>query len=166
MNGTKKNRHKKMKEKILYFAYGSNMDAEQMARRCPEATFIAKAQLKGYRFLINKRGVATIVFDANSIVFGLVWHISERDEQSLDEFEGVHYGTYSKQHVSVELENRTTEQVIVYIANNNNSGTPRENYLERIIAAAENNTFPDDYLVTLKKIAKKRRGSDDQERNG
>ena len=43
-----------------YFAYGSNMDADQMGRRCSAAAIIGTASLEGYRFIINSRGVATV----------------------------------------------------------------------------------------------------------
>jgi hypothetical protein len=45
----------------LYFAYGSNLSPEQMARRCPDSIFLGKATLRGYRWQINERGVANIV---------------------------------------------------------------------------------------------------------
>ena len=31
-----------------YFAYGSNLNFEQMAYRCPEATVVGTAKLEGY----------------------------------------------------------------------------------------------------------------------
>jgi len=43
----------------LYFAYGSNMDKDQMANRCPESNFAGTALLKDYRFIINRRGIPT-----------------------------------------------------------------------------------------------------------
>jgi len=49
----------------LYFAYGSNMWRHQMAvQRCPGAEFSGVGLLRGWRFLINARGVATIVPEA------------------------------------------------------------------------------------------------------
>lgn len=143
----------------LYFAYGSNMDPKQMARRCPSSTIVGKARLKGYRFQINQRGVATIVPDSNSIVWGLAWQISERDEKSLDDAEGVRYGTYLKQCAPIEFEDGNSKQLLVYIASNSDFGTPRENYLEGIVTVAESNGFPDDYLSELKKMARGRRVS-------
>ena len=44
----------------IYFAYGSNMCPEQMARRCPGGQALAPAELRDWRFLINTRTYATI----------------------------------------------------------------------------------------------------------
>ena len=37
-----------MKESY-YFAYGSNMNLDQMAYRCPAASVVEKVKLEGYR---------------------------------------------------------------------------------------------------------------------
>ena len=50
-------------KRILYIAYGSNMNIRQMAWRCPMAEVVGTARLKGYRLLFRgyKRGaVATV----------------------------------------------------------------------------------------------------------
>ena len=36
-----------------YIAYGSNMDEEQMAYRCPEAKLIGKSEIKNYELLFK-----------------------------------------------------------------------------------------------------------------
>ena len=50
---------------LLYFAYGSNMNLNQMAFRCPDAEVIDTVRLEGYRlaFCANGggNGVATII---------------------------------------------------------------------------------------------------------
>ncbi|KAM7205235.1 hypothetical protein V8F33_001066 [Rhypophila sp. PSN 637] len=46
--------------KRLYFGYGSNLWHKQMAQRCPGAEFLGIARLRGYQWMINKRGYATI----------------------------------------------------------------------------------------------------------
>ena len=43
-----------------YFAYGSNLNFEQMAYRCPEATAVGIAKLDGYE-LAFRRGSLTIL---------------------------------------------------------------------------------------------------------
>ena len=48
-----------MEYKRLYIAYGSNINLEQMANRCPNSKVIGKEMLKGYE--LEFRGVATIV---------------------------------------------------------------------------------------------------------
>ena len=46
----------------LYFAYGSNMNLNQMAFRCPDAEVVDTVRLEGYRlaFCMNARSACTI----------------------------------------------------------------------------------------------------------
>mgnify|MGYP006305897221 CR=1 FL=1 len=44
----------------LYFAYGSNMDEDQMYDRCPGATLAGMATLDEYAFIINEIGRAHV----------------------------------------------------------------------------------------------------------
>ena len=51
-------------EEKLYFAYGSNINLDQMAHRCPDATPVGPVMLENYELLFrgmtNHGGVATI----------------------------------------------------------------------------------------------------------
>jgi len=79
-------------EKKLYFAYGSNMDLNQMAFRCPDAEVLETVRLEGYRLAFRSnggnRGVATILPDPDSHVDGVLWEISPEDERNLNFYEG------------------------------------------------------------------------------
>ena len=46
-----------------YFAYGSNLNFEQMAYRCPEATVVGTAKLDGYE-LAFRRGYQMCIRDS------------------------------------------------------------------------------------------------------
>jgi gamma-glutamylcyclotransferase (GGCT)/AIG2-like uncharacterized protein YtfP len=76
------------------FAYGSNMDWEQMSRRCPTAKPISIAQLPGYRLNFPRKsqrrgcGVASVVPAAGSSVWGVIYKISDADLRELDRSEG------------------------------------------------------------------------------
>jgi hypothetical protein len=62
--------------KKLYFAYGSNINLDQMARRCPEATVVEPVTLENYELLFRGNGggcgVATISPKEDSTVHGLL----------------------------------------------------------------------------------------------
>ena len=75
-----------MEYKRLYIAYGSNINLEQMANRCPNSKIVSQEMLKGYE--LEFRGVATIVPKENAEVPVLIWEIDGRDEHSLDKYEG------------------------------------------------------------------------------
>ena len=78
----------------FYFAYGSNMNQEQMEYRCQNSRPLGKVSLLGYRFIINSRGVATIIPHNYSTVNGVLWLLNLKHEFTLDYFEGVKKKTY------------------------------------------------------------------------
>jgi hypothetical protein len=65
------------------------MDEEQMAIRCPNAKLLGRACLREHSFLINSRGVASVIPAQNRVVHGLLWTITDTDEKALDGYEGV-----------------------------------------------------------------------------
>ncbi len=76
----------RMKNLILYFAYGSNMEPVRMTRRCPGAYPLGRAVLRNYK--LTERLYADIDFQEGASVFGFLYLISERNLQKLDSFEG------------------------------------------------------------------------------
>ena len=74
---------------MLYFAFGSNLNMAQFARRCPGSKPVSRAVLKGYRFAFRGYGHADIVRDKRSEVWGALYEITERDAAALDRYEGV-----------------------------------------------------------------------------
>lgn len=76
----------KDRKERLYIAYGSNLNREQMARRCPTAQVVGTATLKNWRLMFYS--VATIERHKGGKVPVLVWRIQPRDEQALDRYEG------------------------------------------------------------------------------
>lgn len=47
-------------EENLYFAYGSNLDLEQMAQRCPDAEIVGPVRLENYELRFRGSGFATV----------------------------------------------------------------------------------------------------------
>jgi gamma-glutamylcyclotransferase (GGCT)/AIG2-like uncharacterized protein YtfP len=135
-----------------YFAYGSNMDSAQMKTRCKSARLDGHGILTGFRFLINSRGIASIVGGKEATVHGLVWSVTDADLANLDRYEGVRQGYYSRTTASVVVEENTVTAWI-YVASDNTEGRPRPGYLERIIAAARLAGFPDAYVEELERAA-------------
>jgi|SRR3989338_5741048 len=128
-----------------YFAYGSNMDAEQMSQpdRAPNAEKVETAKLAGYEFFINERGVANIRKKGERSVFGIVFNISDEDEKTLNVCEGVQHGTNIQEHLS------SLDAFCYVAANTTESYTPRDGYLEKIVKAARDNDFPPEYIAEL-----------------
>lgn len=76
---------------MYYFAYGSNLNVEQMRRRCPGAHLIGSAYWEGHRlaFRGSKTGAYLTVIPAEgySVPIG-VWDVDRDDLKSLDRYEG------------------------------------------------------------------------------
>jgi gamma-glutamylcyclotransferase (GGCT)/AIG2-like uncharacterized protein YtfP len=70
----------------LYFAYGSNLDREAMAHRCPDARPLGPGTLEGWQ--LNFQGVADIRPKPRARTQGALWRISDRDLARLDTYEG------------------------------------------------------------------------------
>lgn len=134
----------------LYFAYGSNMNRDQMDQRCPQAEAIGPAVLTGYRFLINERGYATIQRLAGGVVHGALWRITAECEASLDRYEGVAKGSYGKYVLPVVDEKGITQDALVYIDTRARAGRPQSGYLERVLSGAVSFGLPADYLNELR----------------
>ena len=71
-----------MKNPILYFAYGSNMNPIRMAQRCPGAITLGVGVLRNYR--LAERLYADIDFQEGAEVHGVLYLISEWNLRSLD----------------------------------------------------------------------------------
>ncbi len=139
----------------LYFAYGSNMLSRQMEQRCPGAKFVATGLLRGWRFLINSRGVATIVVEEAGSVQGVAWELTDEHLKALDGYEGVP-DWYRRRMVDVELPERGEVKCVTYIDESEGGdapGPPRAGYLEKIVEGATNFRLPDAYIAFLRSFA-------------
>jgi len=74
---------------MLYFAYGSNLDRRQFARRCPGSRSVAPAVLRGYRLAFRGGGHADIVREKGGTVRGALYEVTKRDVEALNRYEGV-----------------------------------------------------------------------------
>lgn len=130
-----------------YFAYGSNLNVAQMARRCPDAVDPLPATLADHDWLINERGVATVEPSVGAEVHGVLWHVSDRDLDVLDSAEGVPV-RYRRDSMVVQTE-RGPLRAWVYIDHRVEPGAPREGYLERIIEGARHHGLPQRWVEFL-----------------
>lgn len=120
--------------KTIYLAYGSNLNLEQMGRRCPTARVLGAAKLKGYILTfrgMNGGAVANIEPGANSEVPVLLWELETTDEQALDRYEGFPI-LYRKEKVTVMFKG-TRVRAMVYVMNEGKPlGAPGGRYYDTI----------------------------------
>ena len=96
----------------LYFAYGSNLNREQMRWRCPDAEPVRPCYVRGYR--LAERKYADIEKDDRSVVYGALYSITAADLAALDRYEGYPDG-YTRRKVAVVLENGLIETALAYM---------------------------------------------------
>lgn len=134
---------------ILYFAYGSNMHPRVMGARCPGARAIGPARLEGWRFLITKRGTASIWPDEGREVHGVLWRCSPSHIEALDAYEGVRWRNYFRRRLFITQE--TAEAgAFVYTSSRHMPGVGRSNYLlSAVIPGARHFGLPASYIDHL-----------------
>ena len=131
-----------MEYKRLYIAYGSNINLEQMANRCPNSKIVSKEMLKGYE--LEFRGVATIVPKENAEVPVLIWEIDGRDEHSLDKYEGFP-NYYRKELFEIDV-NGEKKECMAYLMNGGHISPPMSYYYNVIKQGYEANDMNMSYL--------------------
>lgn len=142
-----------MKALTVYFGYGSNLWLQQMALRCPNSTYLGIARLNDYRWIISERGYANVVrsptevagqieeqHDYKNEVWGLVYSLTQSDEDRLDVNEGVPK-SYQKLYLDCDfwsIGNATTDkpeskEMLVYVSKDfTKPSAPKKEYIYRM----------------------------------
>ena len=154
-----------------YFAYGSNMNYNQMLERCPNAKYFGKGVLPNYTlaFTRNSRNwesaVADILVSPGDDVWGIIYTLSNEDRMKLDACEG-HPTIYKRKTETImkyngsvddlnnnhknNLNNYDRLEVEIYeVVNKQLNLTPKINYLSRLQDAAFEYCFPKYYQEKL-----------------
>ena len=95
-----------------YFAYGSNLDLEQMARRCPDAVALRPARLPNSK-LVFRGGLADVEYAQGQSAFGGVWHVTPECEAALDRYEGFP-ALYLRRYVAARRGNGGPQRMLFY----------------------------------------------------
>lgn len=131
-----------MEYKRLYLAYGSNINLEQMARRCPNSKVIGTAMIPDYE--LEFRGVATIVPKKGAQVPVLMWEIDQQDEINLNHYEGFPR-LYRKEIFEMEVNGKMREGM-AYLMNYKGIAPPTAQYYNGIKKGYEDNGMDTKYL--------------------
>lgn len=118
----------------LYVAYGSNLNMEQMAARCPTAAFVGAGVIEDYelQFKGSLHGAhATIApKEGSSVPVGL-WQIQKQDERRLDLYEGFP-NYYFKRDVPVRVGNTITMGMAYIMDLRMAYGNPSQQYYDTV----------------------------------
>ena len=137
---------------MLYFAYGSNINLNQMAVRCPDAKVVEPAVLENYELLFRGNahgyGVATIRFKEGSQVHGLLWRLTPECEQNLDTYEA-YPQLYDKQKVPLRTKSGKQVWAMAYVMTHEWKRiptTPVPSYYTGILEGFQQNGLPEQAL--------------------
>jgi len=140
---------------MYYFAYGSNMNWQQIQRRCPSSRFVCVGRLVDYQFGITRHsrlrdcGTANVCPAPGKEVWGVVYDVDDGDLSRLDTFED----GYRRETLVVHDDARQPLTALVYVADlEGNVPLPNAEYKSLIIEGAKRWGIPDLYLTMLEAI--------------
>jgi hypothetical protein len=138
------------------------MNPETMLRRAPHSPMRATGWLPGWRLAFAgeelgwEGSIATVVQAsgleadlAEPSVFVVLYDVSEADEASMDEWEGLDLRTFRKLRVRVETMNGPVTAWL-YVVDSYEGGLPSARYLGMLADAAEAAGAPGDYVTELR----------------
>jgi len=110
-----------MADRIVYFAYGSNLNKEQMRRRCKTAVPVGRGVLRDVTLAFRsgargfgRPGVANIEPCPGGVVPVGIWLITKWDLTALDRYEGYPF-FYDRHVVKVETDQGYLLEGLVYM---------------------------------------------------
>ena len=149
---------------MLYFAYGSNMDWNQMWERCPSARFVGMALLPDHKLGFTRKsqrqncGVADAVAIAGRNLWG-AYEIDELDVGSLDASEGYRPGQKTNSCRPRERmalrdgdESRPRTVWTYFVQPEANPPLASAKYVNLVISGARHWRLPEDYIRDLERI--------------
>ena len=149
---------------MLYFAYASNMNWEQMQARCSSAQFVCVAKLGDHRLAFTRRsrrrgcGTADAVASPGEIVWGVVYEIEEHEIDRLDEMEDFVPGraengyTREQRYVRTEGEYRPMRVSLYFATKEPNPPAPSAEYRRLIVEGGRHWGLPDEYIDQLGQV--------------
>ena len=140
---------------IYYFGYGSNLSSVMMRDWCPDYQLIGTGQLIGWELIFTRfserwgAGVADIIQQENSIVWGGLYQISEADLVSLDikESNGQHYQRISCDVIVDDVSYKAFSYVVI---DKSNQPIPTSKaYKNTMLTGARELNLPEAYIEKI-----------------
>ena len=150
---------------MLIFAYGSNMNWNQMRERCPSSRFVGIAVLRNYKLAFTREsvnrgcGVADVIKEGGAQVWGVVYEVADLDVGKLDTKEGFRPGGDKNSYYRLEClvfldgEDQRPLTVSAYFGDPQpNPPLPDAAYKNLILAGARHWHLPEEYFRELEQI--------------
>jgi gamma-glutamylcyclotransferase (GGCT)/AIG2-like uncharacterized protein YtfP len=139
----------KKANRVLYFAYGSNMLSEHLDSRLTSLNIVGPPSLQDKKMLFNKRskdgsGKANIISSPGSVTWGVLYEINTQDLKTLDKIEG----GYERVTVRVRRPDGNEFEAITYVSEDlTNDPRPYRWYKELVLLGALEHDLPRDYVA-------------------
>jgi len=141
---------------MIYFAYGSNMDAEQMQLRCPGYRLLGVARLVNYTLAFTRwsrawnSGTADILPEKGKTVIGALYDLTFDDLKRMDRIAD-YPNSYLRLDVVVESGGETFP-AMTYVAVRIGVFLPSRPYLDKMIHGAERCQIDATYIANLRAL--------------
>ena len=145
------------------FCYGSNMNTERITERCSSSCFISRAKVSGWKLVFNKKskdksGKANLVYTGDkSLVWGVIFDISEDQKPILDKAEGLG-GGYDEYKLLVINDLEEEIECVCYIATDpkylDDNLKPYDWYSDFCLSGAKEHNLPKEWILTLERLTK------------
>ncbi len=137
---------------VLYFAYGSNLDEDQLQARCPSARSLFRARLRHHRLDFThfssrwRGGAADVVAHFGETVWGLAYELDEADLGGLDRYEG----GYERVLLTIEDDEGRALLATTYSVRSKRTFLPTRVYRDKLVQCGERWSLPPDYLTRIR----------------
>jgi gamma-glutamylcyclotransferase len=146
-----------MPEKLLYFAYGSNMSTKRLLSRVPSGKCIGRAKLLDKDLVCNKEGEdgsgkANLVDSPGDVVWGVLYEIDPREINKLDRVEDGY------QRVTLEVitdQGNSLKAQVYFSLQLTDDPRPYTCYKDLIVKGAIKHQLPKYYVSSLEQIPSK-----------
>lgn len=148
-------------DSVWFFAYGWAMDKSLLKKVVGECGEPLKALLKGYRLSFDtyspswRGGVANIVEDPGSVVYGAVYRLSLEQISKLDSVIGVP-SQFARRKVLVDVEKIGIVEAVTYVSTSSRGRfvKPSEQYLSVLIKGLKQLGYDDKIIEMVKKMVR------------
>jgi gamma-glutamylcyclotransferase (GGCT)/AIG2-like uncharacterized protein YtfP len=134
------------------------MSQAVMDATCPRHRLLGRGRLPGHRLAFTRRsvrtgtGVADVLADPGSEVWGVLYELADADLDALDEKEGAGWA-YARAQVRVYGEDGSPHDALAYVVIEKapEEVPPSAAYAEGLIAAGRERGLPQEYLAGLRR---------------
>ena len=146
-------------DRLLYFAYGSNLSSRYLRDYCPGAQPVMRGLLANFRIEFRRYstdlegGISTIMEAPGELVHGMLFTIPKAEIEALDILENVPEGLYSRDGFMVLAEDGQWQRAELYrVARPEGPFAPSARYLDFMLEGAREHGLPDDYVAGLESL--------------